>query len=138
LLVGRIDLDTSLTCDIPSDAYFIPMHEVAISEALLEQLASLAEQHGWSRLRRVWVRMGLLSGVVPEALEFAFSAMSPGTSAEGAELVLETVPGHFDCALCGALELDRVDFTCPKCGGPLQLVRAGRELYVSGVEPMDP
>ncbi|MCX6867348.1 MAG: hydrogenase maturation nickel metallochaperone HypA [Verrucomicrobia bacterium] len=114
------------------------MHEVAISEALLEQLASLVEQHGWSRLRRVWVRLGLLSGVVPEALEFAFSAMSPGTPAAGAELVLETEPGYFDCAVCGELELDRVDFTCPQCGGPLQLVRAGRELFVSGVEPMDP
>jgi hydrogenase nickel incorporation protein HypA/HybF len=112
------------------------MHEVAISEALLEQLDSLASQHGWSRLRRVWVRLGLLSGVVPEALEFSFTAMSPGTPAEGAELVFETEPGQFACAVCGELDLDRLDFSCPHCGGPLQLLRASRELALCGVEPI--
>ena len=52
------------------------MHEVAISEALLGQLAALAGQHGWSRLLPGVGPLGLLSGVVPEALEFAFDAMS--------------------------------------------------------------
>ena len=113
------------------------MHEVAISEALLGQLGCLAGQHGWTRLRRVWVRLGLLSGVVPEALEFAFTAMSPGTPAEGAELLFETEPGRFVCAGCGELDLKRLDFSCPQCGGPLQLLRAGRDLFLCGVEPMD-
>ena len=112
------------------------MHEVSISEALLDQLAALAGEHGWSRVCRVWVRLGLLSGVVPEALEFAFAAMSDGTPAEGAELLLETDPGTFLCGVCGELELDRFGFSCPHCGGALQLLRAGRELYISGVEPI--
>ena len=113
------------------------MHEVAISEALLGQLATLADQHGWPRLRRVWVRLGLLSGVVPEALEFAFSAMAGGTPAEGAELVLERGSGRFACAGCGELDLDHLDFSCPHCGEPLQLLQADRELSLCGVEPMD-
>ncbi|MCX6875702.1 MAG: hydrogenase maturation nickel metallochaperone HypA [Verrucomicrobia bacterium] len=112
------------------------MHEVAICEALLGQLVALAGQHGWSRLVRVWVRLGLLSGVVPEALEFAFTALSAGTPAEGAELVLETEPGHFACAVCGELELASFDFACPLCGGPLQLLRAGRDLLLCEVEPI--
>jgi hydrogenase nickel incorporation protein HypA/HybF len=110
------------------------MHEVAICEALLGQLASLSAQHGWSRLLRVRVRMGLLSGVVPEALEFAFTAMSAGTPAAGAELVLETGTGRFDCAVCGELELAHFDFACPQCGGLLQLLQAGRDLHLCAVE----
>ena len=113
------------------------MHEVAISEALLEQLVTLAGQHGWTRLSRVWVRMGLLSGVVPEALEFSFSAMADGTVAEGAELVMETIPGRFGCGACGEFDLERFEFACPQCGGPLQLLKAGRELMISGVELID-
>jgi len=113
------------------------MHEVAISEALLDQLVTLAEQHGWTRLSRVWVRMGMLSGVVPEALEFSFSAMATGTVAEGAELVMETVPGRFGCGTCGEFDLERFEFACPQCDGPLQLLKAGRELMISGVELMD-
>ena len=38
---------------------------------------------------------------------------------------METEPGTFSCAACGELELDRFDFACPQCGGPLQ-VAAGR------------
>ncbi len=113
-----------------------PMHEAAISEALLYQLASLAGVNGWARVIRVRVRLGLLSGVVPEALEFAFEALSAGTPAEGAELVMETEPGRFSCADCGELDLDRLDFTCPRCGGGLQLLRAGRELLLCGIEPL--
>ena len=39
------------------------------------------------------LRIGALSGVVPEALEFAFEALRPGTLAEKAELAIESVPG---------------------------------------------
>ena len=113
------------------------MHEVAIAEALLGQLATLADQHRWPRLSRVWVKAGLLSGVVPEALEFAFDAMAPGTPAEGAELTVEIEAGHFACADCGEFELERLTFACPQCGGPLQLLRASRELSLGGVELMD-
>lgn len=112
------------------------MHEVVICEALLGQLAALAEAQGWARLQRVWVRLGLLSGVVPDALEFAFSVLSVGTPAAGAELVLESEPGQFACAECGELELASLDFACPQCGGSLQLLRAGRGLYLSGIEPI--
>lgn len=112
-----------------------PMHELAISEALVEQLTALSARHGWSRLLRVRVRVGMLSGVVPEALEFTFSAIADGTPAEGAELVLETETGHFTCAVCGELELERLRFACPHCDGPLKLLRAGRGLLLTEVEP---
>lgn len=114
------------------------MHEVAISEALLEQLVTLAGQHGWTRLSKVWVRMGLLAGVVPEALEFSFAALAAGTVAGDAELVMEIIPGRFACGVCGEFELERMEFACPQCGGPLHLLKAGRELMISAVELMDP
>jgi hydrogenase nickel insertion protein HypA len=111
------------------------MHEAAISEALLAQLSSLADQQGWERLRKVTLKLGLLSGVVPEALEFAFGALSVGTPAEGATLVMLTEPGQFSCADCGDLSLDRLDFTCPRCRGPLRLIHASRDLLLCGAEP---
>ncbi len=114
------------------------MHELAISEALLEQLVTLAEQHGWPRLSRVWIRIGLLSGVVPEALAFSFEALAVGTPAEGAELVMETETGRFACAQCGEFDLDHLTFACPQCDGLLQLLRASRELSLGGVEVLTP
>jgi hydrogenase nickel incorporation protein HypA/HybF len=112
------------------------MHEAAISEALLDKLASLAGLNGWSRILRVKVQLGLLSGVVPEALEFAFEALSQGTPAEGAVLEMETEPARFSCDSCGDLDLDRLDFICPNCGGSLKLLQAGRGILLCEVQPM--
>jgi hydrogenase nickel incorporation protein HypA/HybF len=112
------------------------MHEAAISEALLDKLASLAGLNGWSRIVRVKVQLGLLSGVVPEALEFAFEALAEGTPAEGAVLEMVTERAQFSCAACGDLDLDRLDFTCPNCGGPLRLLQAGRAILLWEVEPI--
>ena len=82
------------------------------------------------------LRIGLLSGVVPEALDFAFSALSVGTPAEGAELVMRTDPARFSCEKCGAIDMLELDFTCPRCAGPLSLLEAGRELLLCEVEPV--
>jgi hydrogenase nickel incorporation protein HypA/HybF len=112
------------------------MHEAAISQALLDTLASLAGRNGWSRILRVKVQLGLLSGVVPEALEFAFEALSQGTPAEGAALVMETEPARFSCEACGDLNLDRLDFVCPNCGGSLKLLQAGRGILLCEVQPL--
>jgi hydrogenase nickel incorporation protein HypA/HybF len=111
------------------------MHELAICEALVGQLAEISARHGWSHLRRVRVRVGMLSGVVAEAMEFTFEAIADGTPAEGAELVLENEPGQFNCAACGDLELDRLRFACPHCDAPLKLLHAGRGLILEEVEP---
>jgi hydrogenase nickel incorporation protein HypA/HybF len=43
------------------------------------------------------VRVGPLSGVVVEALRFAFEALSPGTPAEGARLDIEETAPAFHC-----------------------------------------
>ena len=112
------------------------MHEAAISEALLDKLASLAGLNGWSRILRVKVELGLLSGVVPEALGFAFEALSQGTPAEGAVLEMETESARFSCETCGDLDLNRLDFICPNCGGSLKLLQAGRGILLCEVQPM--
>lgn len=111
---------------------------MAICEALVEQLAVLAGQHGWAGVARVRVKVGLLSGVVPEAMDFTFSAIAEGTPAEGAELVLDKETGSFHCAACGEIELDHFGFTCPRCDGPLKLLSGGRGLHLCEVEPILP
>lgn len=85
---------------------------------------------------RIVVRIGVLSGVDPEALRFAFEACSPGTLAEGAEFDIESVPAVAHCPTC-----DR-DFpagrgyicSCPGCGNLSGDIRSGRELELRCIE----
>jgi hydrogenase nickel incorporation protein HypA/HybF len=90
---------------------------------------------GAKRVCAVRLRIGALSGVVPEALQFAFEALAPGTAAEGAELAIEQVPARFWCDPC-AQEFTAEDLfsDCPVCTTPSRELRAGREMEIASLE----
>ncbi|HPA21454.1 MAG TPA: hydrogenase maturation nickel metallochaperone HypA [Verrucomicrobiae bacterium] len=111
------------------------MHELSLMTDAMEQAQALARRNGATRIHRIRMRVGTLSGAVPEALEFAFEALKPGTLAEDGRLEIERIPASFRCGQCGeTLALQEVDFTCPKCGGPLTLAGGGRELELADME----
>ena len=94
-----------------------------------------AKKAGASRVLALRLRVGALSGAVPEALRFAFDVVCRGTIAEGASLEMETVPATGWCPVC------RADFTCedfidecPRCHNPNGELRRGRELEIASVE----
>jgi hydrogenase nickel incorporation protein HypA/HybF len=111
------------------------MHELSIMQAALSVALDQAKQAGAQRLCVIRLRIGSLSGVVPEALEFAFEALTPGTLAEGAELAIENVPARFWCASCAReFQSDDMFAECPGCRTPSGEMRAGREMEVASLE----
>jgi hydrogenase nickel incorporation protein HypA/HybF len=111
------------------------MHEVSIMQAALETAEKAARERGLEKIAALHLRVGVLSGVVRESLEFAFEALRDGTLAADARLVIETTPATFRCTQCGAEHrLVRFVFDCPACGGPLTLAGGGRELEITLVE----
>jgi len=76
------------------------MHELSIMESALDLALDQAQKAGATRVHVVRLRIGTLSGVVPEALQFAFEALTPGTLAEGAALDIENIPAKFWCSAC--------------------------------------
>jgi hydrogenase nickel incorporation protein HypA/HybF len=111
------------------------MHEVGLVQAALEIALRHAERHGAGRIHGLALRVGALSGAVPEALEFAFDVVTQGTIAEGARLEIQRVPISCTCAACG-LEFHPPDFPldCPRCQSPGARVTRGRELELDFVE----
>lgn len=111
------------------------MHEVSLMEGALATVFELAQKNAGTKVLSVQMRVGALSGVVPEALEFAFEALTPGTPAEGARLEVERVPAVCYCNACLAeAELAELEFSCPRCQGTdIKLVR-GREFELTGIE----
>jgi hydrogenase nickel incorporation protein HypA/HybF len=70
------------------------MHELSIAlslvEAVCEELPRLGDRVS---IRRVRVRVGPLSGVVPEALAFAFEVAADDSPIAGARLEIERTTG---------------------------------------------
>ena len=94
-----------------------------------------ARQAGAIRIHEIRLRIGALSGVVPDALEFAFEALVPGTAAEGARLAVDHVPARFWCATCKReFEAQDLFSDCPDCHTPSGELRAGREMEVASLE----
>jgi hydrogenase nickel incorporation protein HypA/HybF len=111
------------------------MHEYSIMQSALNQALSEARQAGATRVHEIRLRIGVLSGVVPDALQFAFEALTPGTLAEGALLRIEEVPARFWCGKCGREFVSANLYAeCPDCGLPSGDLRAGRELELSSME----
>jgi hydrogenase nickel incorporation protein HypA/HybF len=111
------------------------MHELSIMQSALSVALDEAQKAGASRVHVIRLRIGALSGVVPEALEFAFEALAPGTPAQGAQLAIENVPARFWCAPCAReFQSDDMFAECPGCHKPSGDLRAGREMEVASLE----
>ena len=107
------------------------MHELAIAESVLEIAFGEMESRAATRLYKVKLSIGEFSGVVKEALEFAFRALAPGTRAANAEFEIEVVPLKAECSNCGPARclLCDLDLICPSCGGVMEIT-GGRDLKV--------
>ena len=112
------------------------MHEVGIMASTLDAIRQQAALHGAERVSRIVLRIGALSGVEPEALRFAYEALTPGTLAAGAVLDIELIAARAHCATCAA-DFDGGDtplLRCPRCGNYSGDLRAGRELAIARLE----
>lgn len=111
------------------------MHELSIMQSALEMVLEKAEQAGAQKVYSIRMKVGNLSGVVPDALRFAFEALAPGTAADEARLEIEEVPGRYWCRQCSR-EFQAQDLfsECPNCHTPSAELRAGRELEVTSME----
>lgn len=111
------------------------MHEMAITQSILDIALSEAEKHRASRVEKIKIRMGEYSGVVPQLIQEYYNIISKGTLAERAELVLETVPVTIRCEDCGKeSRIDKRKVRCPECGSIQIKLLTGREFYVESLE----
>ncbi len=111
------------------------MHEMALTESIVEIAVESAKREGAVHVRRVFVEIGTLSHIEPEALLFCFSAVSAGTIAEGATLEISLVAGAGWCMDCSqTVPLAERFGPCPNCGGFHVQMSAGNEMRVKELE----
>lgn len=114
------------------------MHEMGITSGILESSVDAAQKAGATRITEIRISVGELTEVVEFALQFAFEALTPGTLAEGAVLVVNHVPARSRCNDCGAeYAHDRFEMLCPECGSFNVVLLQGRELQIDSIEADD-
>jgi hydrogenase nickel incorporation protein HypA/HybF len=68
------------------------MHEVGIAESILDIVRQYVPDEQAPLVRAVHVRVGTLTAVLPESLEFCFQAIVAGTRLADARLCIERPP----------------------------------------------
>ncbi len=111
------------------------MHELAVCQALIEQVERVARDHEARRVVQVVISVGPLSGIEPKLLEHAYPLAAAGTLAESAALVVETEPVRVRCRSCGA-ETDALPnrVLCGACSDWQVDVVSGEQMLLKRVE----
>jgi hydrogenase nickel incorporation protein HypA/HybF len=112
------------------------MHELSIAMNIVEMAQEEAERRGDVRVTAIYLKLGMLSGVVKEALLSSYEMACEATSLEGSRLVIEEVPVVVYCPSCQAeRRLSSVQlFCCAQCGTPTSEVIHGKQLEVTALE----
>jgi hydrogenase nickel incorporation protein HypA/HybF len=111
------------------------MHELSITQSILEIALNKAQEAGASKVTRISVTLGELSGIADDCVRFYFDFLTKETIAAGASLDFEKVKTQLRCRRC---EKDFVPedslWTCPQCHEQQIEIIAGRECYVNSIE----
>ena len=110
------------------------MHEVALAEGVLRIVMDAARASAAAQVHTVWVELGALAHVEPDALAFCFDAVTRGSVAEGARLDIARTAGSAWCMPCSVeVPLARLGDACPRCGSHQLQVLKGDEMRVKEI-----
>lgn len=111
------------------------MHELSIAMSIVEFAEEQSELRG-VRVVAVHLQLGLLAGVVKDALLSSYEMACEGTPLAGSRLIVEEVPGMVYCPSCASPRPVRSPewFCCCECGSVASKILQGKELEVVSLE----
>lgn len=111
------------------------MHEVSIIQSVIEIVTKQALDNKLTKINKVSLRIGELSGVMPESLEFAFNSCIKGTMLEESTLDIEIVSALGECNDCKLeFPIEHFNKLCPSCNKFCTKIIRGYELNINSIE----
>jgi hydrogenase nickel incorporation protein HypA/HybF len=111
------------------------MHELPISQSILEISLRHAQQAGATRITDLYLVIGRLSYVVDDSIQFYWDMIAKDTIAEGAQLHFQRIPSEFLCLDCShRYSPDGETLACPDCQSTRVKVTAGDEFRLESIE----
>jgi len=111
------------------------MHEVSIIQSVIEIVTKQALDNNLTKINNVSLRIGELSGVMPESLEFAFESCIKGTMLEESTLNMEIISALGECKECNLeFPIEHFNKLCPSCNKFCTNISRGYELYINTIE----
>ncbi len=114
------------------------MHEGAIAESIVDILKQTKEKNGLEKITKVTLKIGIMSGVMVDALLFALDAIkNEETFIKNAVFEVENVNVKAYCVICGKHysyeRNDELTLMCKDCSMPLEIIE-GKEMEIVEIE----
>ena len=110
------------------------MHELSITESILQIANDEANRVGATKIKVIRLKVGAMSQMVPDSVQYYLDLLTRGTIAEGVKLEATVIPVGATCPDCSeSFLVENYDLTCPRCGGTGKITQ-GRELSVESLE----
>lgn len=110
------------------------MHELSVTEHILEIALRHADQAGAARITDLYLVIGQLSSIVDDSVQFYWDFISKDTLAAGAKLHFRRIPGALTCQSCDHAFPFGDEFECPVCGSAQVCVTQGEEFYLEAID----
>ncbi|MCW8896156.1 hydrogenase maturation nickel metallochaperone HypA [Sulfurimonas sp.] len=111
------------------------MHEYSIVQSLLDSCEENAVKNSATKVTKVVIKIGVMSGVEPELLKTAFDVFKEKTICEDAEFIINIQNVVIRCNKCLNEEvLDSIEYYCPKCKSTDLNILDGEDMYLMQLE----
>lgn len=111
------------------------MHELSITQNILSITLEKANAAHASKVSKINLVIGALSGIVHECVQLYFGILSKDTIAAEATLFFRQSPTQLRCRSCATTFSPRnSDWACPSCQQQNVEIIAGRECYIDSIE----
>ncbi len=110
------------------------MHELGVISSMVKTIEEIIKEQGFTKVQKLVLEVGELSGVVPHYMEVCYPAAVYKTFMEDSVLEMETIPGIVLCKDCGK-EFNAMahDFACPECGSHNMEILSGNDVMIKEI-----
>lgn len=121
---------------MPGGCYYFVMHELAITQQILEIALRHADAAGGGQVTDLYLVIGELASYVDESVQFYWDIISQETACAGARLHFTRRPARLKCRLCNCeYGLDNgMVMVCPDCRSSQISIMAGEEFYLEAID----
>jgi hydrogenase nickel incorporation protein HypA/HybF len=110
------------------------MHELSIAMSIVDIAEEEAKKANIKKFAAIELEIGTLSGIVTEALDFAWQEAVKGSVLQDAELKVTPVKAVARCNDCGQnFEAQTLYDACPGCGSYFTRLIKGKEMKIKSL-----
>ncbi|KAA3609342.1 MAG: hydrogenase maturation nickel metallochaperone HypA [Calditrichaeota bacterium] len=111
------------------------MHELSIAQSIFETVLLEKKKKNLSDIQFIGLKIGAMSGILADSLEFSFDAIKIDTELSETALAIELIPLKGRCKVCQHnFQVDDYAFFCPQCESGQIEIEQGMDMEIAYLE----